>query len=84
MRGLLDGLVGVTKTVVTRVELGGPLFLAAVIGVLLEGYPWHPERKGSAPPALRRDPPVGWADRTRAYPPRAWKGYPANFALTAF
>jgi hypothetical protein len=40
MRGLLDGLVGVTKTVVTRVELGGPLFLAAVIGVLLEGYPW--------------------------------------------
>ena len=35
MRGLLDGLVIVTKTVVTRDEMGGTLFLAAVIGVLL-------------------------------------------------
>jgi hypothetical protein len=31
----LDGLVQSTKTVMTRVELGGPLFLVAVIGVLL-------------------------------------------------
>jgi len=31
----LDGLVRGTKTVMTRVELGGPLFLVAVIGVLL-------------------------------------------------
>jgi hypothetical protein len=31
----LDGLVRGTKTVITRVELGGPLFLVAVIGVLL-------------------------------------------------
>ncbi len=35
MQGFLDGLVRGTKTVMTRVELGGPLFLAAVIGVLL-------------------------------------------------
>ena len=35
MRGLLDGVVGVTKTVMRRVELGGTLFLVAVIGVLL-------------------------------------------------
>jgi hypothetical protein len=31
----LDGLVRGTKTVMTRVELGGTLFLVAVIGVLL-------------------------------------------------
>jgi hypothetical protein len=31
----LDGLVRSTKTVMTRVELGGTLFLVAVIGVLL-------------------------------------------------
>ena len=31
----LDRLVRGTKTVMTRVELGGPLFLVAVIGVLL-------------------------------------------------
>jgi hypothetical protein len=31
----LDGLVRSTKTVMTRVELGGPLFLVAVIGVLV-------------------------------------------------
>ncbi len=31
----LDGPVRGTKTVMTRVELGGPLFLVAVIGVLL-------------------------------------------------
>ena len=35
MQGFLDGLVRGTKTVVMRVELGGPLFLAAVVGVLL-------------------------------------------------
>ena len=35
VQGLLDGLVRGTKTVMTRVELGGPLFLVAVIGVLL-------------------------------------------------
>ena len=33
--GLLDGLVRSTKIVMTRVELGGTLFLVAVIGVLL-------------------------------------------------
>jgi hypothetical protein len=31
----LDGLVLGAKTVMTRVELGGTLFVAAVIGVLL-------------------------------------------------
>ena len=35
MRGLLDGLVLGTKTAMTRAELGGALYLAAVIGVLL-------------------------------------------------
>ncbi len=35
MYRFLDGLVRGTKTVMTRVELGGPLFLVAVIGVLL-------------------------------------------------
>ena len=33
--GLLDGLVRSTKAVMTRVELGGTLFLVAVIGVLV-------------------------------------------------
>jgi hypothetical protein len=31
----LDGLVRSTKTIMTRVELGGTLFLVAVIDVLL-------------------------------------------------
>ena len=35
VHGFLDGLVRSTKTVMTRVELGGTLFLVAVIGVLL-------------------------------------------------
>ncbi len=35
MHGLLDGLVRSTKTVMTRVELGGTLFLVALIAVLL-------------------------------------------------
>jgi hypothetical protein len=35
VQGFLDGLVRSTKTVMTRVELGGTLFLVAVIGVLL-------------------------------------------------
>jgi hypothetical protein len=35
MHRFLDGLMRATKTVMTRVELGGPLFLVAVIGVLL-------------------------------------------------
>jgi hypothetical protein len=35
MHSFLDGLVRSTKTVMTRVELGGTLFLVAVIGVLL-------------------------------------------------
>jgi hypothetical protein len=35
VQGMLDGLVRGTKTVMTRVELGGTLFLVAVIGVLL-------------------------------------------------
>jgi hypothetical protein len=35
VHGFLDGLVRSTKTVMTRVELGGTLFLVAVVGVLL-------------------------------------------------
>jgi hypothetical protein len=35
VHGFLNGLVRSTKTVMTRVELGGTLFLVAVIGVLL-------------------------------------------------
>ena len=35
VEGLLDGLVRSTKAVMTRVELGGTLFLVAVIGVLV-------------------------------------------------
>ena len=35
MQDFLDGLVRGTKTVMTRVELGGTLLLVAVIGVLL-------------------------------------------------
>ena len=34
-RRFLDGLVRGTKTVMTRGELGGMLYLVAVIGVLL-------------------------------------------------
>jgi hypothetical protein len=35
VQSFLDGLVQSTKTIMTRVELGGTLFLVAVIGVLL-------------------------------------------------
>ena len=35
MHGFLDWLVRSTKTVMTRVEFGGALFLVAIIGVLL-------------------------------------------------
>jgi hypothetical protein len=35
VHGFLDGVVRGAKTVMTRVELGGTLFLVAVIGVLL-------------------------------------------------
>ena len=35
VQGFLDGLVRGTKTVMTRVELGGTLYLVAVVGVLL-------------------------------------------------
>jgi hypothetical protein len=35
VQGFLDWLVRSTKTVMTRVELGGALFLVAVIAVLL-------------------------------------------------
>jgi hypothetical protein len=35
MQKFLDGLVRSTKTVMMRAELGGTLFLVAVIGVLL-------------------------------------------------
>ncbi len=34
-RRFLDGLVRGTKTVMRRVELGGTLYLVAVVGVLL-------------------------------------------------
>jgi hypothetical protein len=33
--GLAEGVARATKAVLRRVELGGPLFVAAVIGVLL-------------------------------------------------
>jgi hypothetical protein len=32
---LLDGMLRGTKALMTRVELGGPLFLVVVLGVLL-------------------------------------------------
>ncbi len=35
MRGLPERVVRATKAVMTRAELGGALFVAAVIGVLL-------------------------------------------------
>jgi len=35
VQSFLDGLVRSTKTVMTRVEVGGTLFLVAVVGVLL-------------------------------------------------
>ena len=35
MRGFLDGLVRGARTVITRIELIGALYLVAVIGVLL-------------------------------------------------
>jgi hypothetical protein len=35
VHGFLDGLVRSTKTVMTRVELGGTLYLVALIAVLL-------------------------------------------------
>jgi hypothetical protein len=35
VHGFLDGLASSTKTVMTRVEFGGTLFLVAVVGVLL-------------------------------------------------
>ena len=35
MQVLLDGMLRDTKAVMTRVELGGPLFLVVVVGVLL-------------------------------------------------
>ncbi len=35
VHGLLDGLVRSTKTLMTRVELGGTLYLVALIAVLL-------------------------------------------------
>ena len=35
VHGFLDGVVRGAKTVMTRVALGGTLFLVAVIGVLL-------------------------------------------------
>ena len=37
VRVLLDGMLRGTKAVMTRVELGGPLFLPVVTGVLLTG-----------------------------------------------
>jgi hypothetical protein len=35
MQNFLNGLVRSTKTVMTRIELGGTLFLVAVVGVIL-------------------------------------------------
>ena len=44
MRGLAEWVARATKAVMRRAELGGPLFVAAVIGVLLAS---RAERKGS-------------------------------------
>jgi hypothetical protein len=44
VRVLLDGMLRGTEVVMTRVELGGTLFLVAVIGVLLTS---RKERDGS-------------------------------------
>ena len=52
MRVLLDGLVLVTKTVMTRAELGGALYLAAIIGVLLTA---EKKKAGARHPAQRRE-----------------------------
>ena len=35
VHGFLDGLVRSTKTVMTRVELGGTFFVVVLVGVLL-------------------------------------------------
>ena len=35
LHGILDGLVRSTKTVMTRLELGGTLYVVALIAVLL-------------------------------------------------
>jgi hypothetical protein len=43
MQNFLDGLVRNTKTVMTRAELGGTLFLVALIG---RGAADIPERRG--------------------------------------
>ena len=48
MQNFLDGLVRSTKTVMTRTELGGTLFLVAVTGVLLTS------REEGANPTRRR------------------------------
>jgi hypothetical protein len=53
VQSFLDGLVRSTKTVMTRAELGGTLFLVAVIGVLLtsrkeEGKSDYSETRRSA------------------------------------
>jgi len=48
MQNFLDGLVRSTKTVMTRAELSGTLFLVAMIGVLLTS------REEGAKPTRRR------------------------------
>ena len=45
MRALAEGVTRATKAVMRRAELGGPLFVAAVIGVLLAS---RAERAGSS------------------------------------
>jgi hypothetical protein len=52
VRVLLDGLVLVTKTDMTRAELSGALYLAAVIGVLLTA---EKEKADARHPAQRRE-----------------------------
>ena len=76
MQGFLDGLVRSTKTVMTRIEFGGTLFLVAVIGVLLtsEKKGTNPRRRHADRSTLVRPTPAHArhtrrADQTRAYAP---------------
>ncbi|CAA9394843.1 MAG: hypothetical protein AVDCRST_MAG55-301 [uncultured Rubrobacteraceae bacterium] len=71
---VLDGLVQSTKAVMTRVELGGTLFLVAVIGMLQTSRGEEDKRSSYAtclPEAslFLRHPHIGRADWIRAYSP---------------
>jgi hypothetical protein len=75
MQSLLDGVVRATKTVMTRVELGGALFVTAAIGVLLASREEGSRillfsRRGAVRGAsIGPNPPIRWANRRRVYSP---------------